>query len=121
VILNLTPLRTVEGINHLATRYPKCPIVVTSRRAGWKGLLAPTFITMSILDFGWEDIQRFMNNWFGEGSDRARRLKNILSQQVRMQALAANPLLLSLIAIVFERDLELPERRAKLYERCVQV
>jgi HEAT repeat protein len=30
-------------------------------------------------------------------------------------------LLLSLIAIVFERDLELPERRAKLYERCVQV
>jgi HEAT repeat protein len=113
--------RTTEGINRLATRYPKCPMVVTSRRAGWKGLLAPTFIVTSVLDFSWEDIQHFINNWFGEGSDRARRLHGVLSQQARMQALAANPLLLSLIAIVFERDLELPERRAKLYERCVQV
>jgi HEAT repeat protein len=113
--------RTTEGINRLATRYPQCPIVVTSRRAGWKGLLAPTFLVMSVLDFGWEDIQRFIDNWFGAGSDRARRLQGVLSQQARMQALAANPLLLSLIAIVFERDLELPERRAKLYERCVQV
>jgi HEAT repeat protein len=112
---------TTEGINRLATRYPKCPILVTSRWAGWKGLLAPAFRTMLVLDFTWEDIQRFVNNWFGEGSDRARGLLNRLSQQVRMQTLAANPLLLSLIAIAFERDLELPERRAKLYERCVQV
>ena len=108
-------------INRLATRYPRCPIVVTSRRAGWKGLLAPSFCTMTVLDFTWEDIQRFVDNWFGKGSDRARRLQAILAQQARMQALAANPLLLSLISIVFERDLELPERRAKLYERCVQV
>ena len=113
--------RITRAINRLSLRYPKCPIVVTSRRAGWRGLLAPHFVTTALLDFRWEDIQRFINNWFGEGSDRARRLQGILSQQARMQALAANPLLLSLIAIVFERDLELPERRAKLYERCVQV
>ena len=90
--------RTTEGINRLATRYPKCSVVVTSRRAGWKGLLAPAFRTMSVLDFAWVDIQRFVNNWFGEGSDHARGLLDRLSQQVRMQALAANPLLLSLIA-----------------------
>ncbi len=113
--------RAANAINHLAQRYPKCPMAVTSRRAGWKGLLAPTFMTMTALDFTWEDIQRFISNWFGKGSDRAHRLQGVLSQQSRMQALAANPLLLSLIAIVFERDLELPERRAKLYERCVQV
>lgn len=113
--------RTANEINRLATRYPKCPIVVTSRRAGWKGLLAPTFRTMTVLDFTWQDIQRFIDNWFGQGSDRARGLQDRLSRQVRMQSLAANPLLLSLIAIAFERDLELPERRAKLYERCVQV
>ena len=112
---------TVNEINHLSTRYPKCPIVVTSRRAGWKGLLAATFMIMAVLDFTWTDIQLFINNWFGAGSDRARALQSKLSQQVRMQALAANPLLLSLIAIVFEQDLELPERRAKLYERCVHV
>jgi len=113
--------RTANEINRLVTRYPKCPVVVTSRRAGWQGLLSPSFMKMAVLDFGWEEIRCFINNWFGEGSDRAQRLHSILSQQIRMQTLAANPLLLSLIAIVFERDLELPERRAKLYERCVQV
>ena len=113
--------RTANEINRLVTRYPKCPTVVTSRRAGWKGLLAPSFVVMAVLDFTWEDIQRFVNNWFGEGSNRARDLLKALAQQVRMRALAANPLLLSLIAIVFQRDLELPERRARLYERCAQV
>ncbi len=112
---------TVNQINQLAIRYPKCPLVVTSRRAGWKGWLGPNFMIMAVLDFTWEDIQRFIDNWFGQGSDRSRDLQNKLAQQSRMQALAANPLLLSLIAIVFNQDLELPERRAKLYERCVYV
>jgi predicted NACHT family NTPase len=44
-----------------------------------------------------------------------------LSTNARLQTLATNPLLLSLIAIVYERDLELPERRAALYRRCVEV
>src|SRR5262249_30150633 len=44
-----------------------------------------------------------------------------LSRSPRLQALAANPLLLSLIAIVYEKDLELPERRSALYRRCVDV
>jgi len=112
---------TANEINRLVTRYPKCPIVVTSRRAGWKGLLVPAFRIMTVLDFAWEDIQNFINNWFGEGSDKARNLQIKLSQRADMQSLAANPLLLSLIAIAYERDLELPERRARLYERCVEV
>jgi HEAT repeat protein len=113
--------RAADEINRLTSRYARCPVVVTSRRAGWKGLLAPAFRMVAVLDFDWDDIQRFVDNWFGEGADRARRLQNVLSQQTRMRALAANPLLLSLIALVFERDLELPERRAMLYDQCVRV
>ena len=112
---------TCDQINDIALRYPDCKIAVTSRRAGWKGLLSPSFKILSIKDFTWDEIQTFTTNWFRHAPKKAHRLQSVLSNQRGMQALAANPLLLSLIAIVYDKDLELPERRAKLYERCVQV
>jgi predicted NACHT family NTPase len=50
----------------------------------------------------------------GESTGSAR-----LDSNPRLQALAANPLLLSLIVTVYERQLDLPERWADLYKRCV--
>ena len=112
---------TCEQINDIALRYPDCKIAVTSRRAGWKSLLAPSFKILSIKDFSWDEIVMFTTNWFKHDPKKADRLQATLANQRGMQSLAANPLLLSLIAIVYDKDLELPERRAKLYERCVQV
>jgi HEAT repeat protein len=39
----------------------------------------------------------------------------------QLKALARNPLMIAIIAIIYEEDRELPQRRAKLYERCVEV
>ena len=111
----------VGQINVLAARYPNCPIVVTARRRSWKGLLAASFHTLEVLGFNRDDIQRFIVNWFGAGSDQARDLQGALSRNPRMGALAANPLLLSLMAFAFEQDGELPEGRARLYERGVEL
>lgn len=107
-------------IDRLATRYPSAPMAVTCRRAGWRGGL-PEFQSLEVLDFDWPEIQAFVNNWFGADLSRRDGLHDALSSNLRMQTLAANPLLLSLICIVYERDLELPERRSQLYSRCVEV
>jgi HEAT repeat protein len=111
----------VGQINVLAARYPNCPMVVTVRRGSWKGLLAARFHTVELLEFNRGDIQRFIVNWFGASSDRARDLQDALSQNPRMGALATNPLLLSLMALVFEQDRKLPEGRAGLYGRSVEL
>jgi len=111
----------VGQINVLAARYPNCPIVVTARRGSWKGLLAASFHTVEVLEFNRSDIQRFIVNWFGAGSDRAWDLQDALFQNPQMWALAANPLLLSLMAFVFEQDGELPQGQARLYRRGVEV
>jgi len=111
----------VGQINVLAARYPHCPMVVTARRGSWKGFLAASFHTVEVLGFNRDDIQRFIVNWFGAGSDRAQDLKGALSQNPRMWVLAANPLLLSLMAFAFEQDGELPEGRAGLYGRGVEL
>jgi hypothetical protein len=107
----------VGQINVLTARYPKIPVVVTSRRAGWKGLLAASFRILKVLKLEQENIQRFIEDWFGRGSDRALELRRTVLQNSQVRALAANPLFLSLIALVFERDGKLPDRRRALRGR----
>lgn len=113
-------VRVVGEVNRLAARFPRAPIAVTCRRHGWGGGLQQ-FLVMEALDFEWPQIKTFIANWFGAKDGRSGALMHALSGNSRLQTLAANPLLLSLIAIVYERDLELPERRAALYRRCVEV
>ncbi|MCX5008715.1 NACHT domain-containing protein [Streptomyces sp. NBC_00638] len=112
--------RVTAELTRLATRFPRAPIATTCRRQGWRGGLSQ-FQVLEALDFEWPQIETFVANWFGAGDRRRAGLVRALSANGRLQTLAANPLLLSLIAIVYERDLELPERRAALYQRCVEV
>ena len=112
--------RVTEEVARLATRFPGAPIAVTCRRAGWRGNLT-AFQTLEVLDFSWDQIQVFVNNWFAGDPAKGDGLRRALTGDLRMQTMAANPLILSLIAIVYDQELELPERRAQLYHRCVEV
>jgi predicted NACHT family NTPase len=112
--------QVADEINRLATRFSQTPIVITCRKAGWRGGLKQ-FQTLEVLDFSWEQIQEFVNRWFDSNPTKAEGLRTELAENLRMQTLAANPLILSLIAIVYQKDLELPERRAQLYNRCLEV
>ncbi|MFB0534752.1 MAG: HEAT repeat domain-containing protein [Anaerolineae bacterium] len=111
----------IGQINVLTARYPKIPVVVTSRRAGWKGLLAASFHTLEVLQLGEDDIQGFIEDWFGKGSKQAGELRSNILQNPQVRAMAANPLLLSLMALAFEQDGKLPEGRAGLYGRGVEL
>ena len=121
--------RIVGYINVLTARYPKVPVVVTSRRAGWKGLLSDSFHTLEVLKLEQDDIQRFIESWFGQdrssfllwGSGRVRKLQRTVSQKPQIQALAANPLSLALMAFVFEQDGKLPEGQTGLYGRGLEL
>ncbi|MFE0146370.1 NACHT domain-containing protein [Nonomuraea sp. NPDC059007] len=112
--------RVIQEIDRLAARYPGARIAVTCRRAGWRGQL-PAFRTLEVLDFDDSQIEEFVGNWFQDDHDKRDKLTAALRRSSRIQTLSANPLLLSLIAIVFESDLELPERRSKLYARTIEV
>ncbi|MBD1908071.1 HEAT repeat domain-containing protein [Funiculus sociatus GB2-A5] len=112
--------RVADEINRLATLFSAAPIAVTCRKAGWRGGLRG-FQTLEVLDFSWEQIKEFIKLWFKSDSDKAEGLRQALEKNLRMQMLAANPLILSLIAIVYQQDLKLPEHRAELYKRCLTV
>src|SRR3989442_226421 len=84
------------------------------------------FTELEVVDFRPEDIEQFVSRWFACFHDPhkeadAVELNSRLQKNTRIQALAANPLLLSLIVLGYEARLDLPDRRAALYERCVDV
>ncbi len=114
-----------KAITNVATRYSQAHIIVTVRKAGYhQRSRLVGFTELEVLDFRLDEIKQFVERWFACHPDPRKRgnaaeLNAKLERNPRMQALAANPLLLSLIVIVYEDQLDLPERRAELYRRCL--
>src|SRR5260370_23822934 len=82
------------------------------------------FTELEVIAFRLEDMQQFVTNWFNyytapQKRANGRELNAKLERNPRIRALATNPLLLSLIVLVYEAQLDLPERRAELCKRCV--
>ena len=117
----------IDSISQLAARYHQTRIIVTARKAGYhQRTRLAGFTELEVLDFRSEDIEQFIDNWFAyslrtQATTDATDLKVRLSRNTRLQTLAANPLLLSLIVIVYEANLDLPDRRAELYKQCVDI
>ncbi|MDQ2907286.1 MAG: HEAT repeat domain-containing protein [Chloroflexota bacterium] len=117
--------RVSSAILAAATRYPRAPVVVTARKAGYyqRPRLAG-FTELETLEFRPQDIRQFIEKWFEHHTTRkqisAADLNERLQRQPRMLSLAANPLLLSLIVIVYEDYQALPSSPAHLYNQCVE-
>ena len=116
--------RVADEIMRLANR---CAwIVVTARKAGYQQRARlHAFTELEILDFRRQEIEQFIENWFRSHPIEERRgyaspLKQEIRRNPRIQTLAANPLLLTLITLVYEEEMTLPERRATLYKKCVE-
>jgi len=108
-------------IHQFMENYHKCQIVVTSRIAGYHDELSG-FTKLELMEFDDKQIELFIQNWFGESDpEKATSMQAAIKANEQLKALARNPLMIAIIAIIHEEDRELPQRRADLYERCVEV
>ncbi|TEU13818.1 MAG: NACHT domain-containing protein [Anaerolineales bacterium] len=136
-------------IEQLAGQYPRNRYVVTCRTAGWEpGLLGGDFAVLRVRDFDENAVARFVRRWYravlGEtaawraGADRRaqqearaaaqveaqKEAKDLLAALARRQSLrrlADNPLILSLISLVYHLRRNLPRGRAELYGDCLRI
>ncbi len=119
-------------------RFYKNRFVVTSRVRGYTGdaILKSGFIRCDIQDFNESDRQEFLNNWFaalfavrpeqvlaggGKPHDAYTSLRKAIERKDRIRALAVNPLLMTVIAIVHWNRKRLPDQRVDLYDECIAV
>jgi energy-coupling factor transporter ATP-binding protein EcfA2 len=108
-------------IHRFMDKYHKCQIVVTSRIAGYHGELSG-FTKLELMEFDDKQIELFIQNWFGASDpEKATSMQAAIKANEKLKALARNPLMIAIIAIIYEEDRELPQRRADLYERSVEV
>ncbi|MFH1491496.1 MAG: SUMF1/EgtB/PvdO family nonheme iron enzyme [Pseudomonadota bacterium] len=129
-------------IIHALPSYPDCRFVVTCRFAGYSQTvrMSEQFIEMHIRPFTGDQSERFINNWYSiverglskdpeqaegialeKAHDLIKRLKEPDFRARRVFELTRNPLLLTNICLVHRHRGSLPQKRARLYEECIDV
>ena len=113
--------KIAEEIRRFTEKYPKSQTIVTSRVAGYHDELKG-FTVLELMEFDDGQIERFIENWFGKTDpERARSMFGAIMGNEQIKAIARNPLMIAIIAIIYEEDKKLPQKRALLYQRCVEV
>lgn len=113
--------RISKEIRHFVEKFRRCRVVVTSRQEGYYDELAG-FTRLELMELDDQQVKKFIKNWFGEKeSKKAASMFRVVKENKNISAMARNPLMISIIAIIYEEDMELPQRRAELYQRAVDV
>lgn len=125
---------TVSSELYRANRF-----VLSSRPRGYegevRGRLAPLCLHGAVRPFTDDDVQNFAVSWYkavtfdrlGDNAEARREaecsaasLTSAIQSEARVRALAQNPLMLSVLAMVHQRNIELPRLRSRLYEECTE-
>jgi predicted NACHT family NTPase len=121
------------AVRELGQRAPGCLIVATSRITGYTEAPLPG-PHWELAPFSNDAIERFVIAWCelyarelhgATGAARGRQEGQRLAQDIRsnpqVRALAKNPLLLTVLAIVHRAGVRLPDHRVELYSHATQV
>jgi hypothetical protein len=124
-------------VDRLVATYPRNRYIVTSRPAGYDSApLENGFTRYEVLDFEMAEVEQFVRNWYlavetttegdtpkarRDAAQRAAELAAAIRASAGIRRLVANPLLLSIVALVHRYRAHLPDRRVDLYNECVGV
>ncbi|MEH2112855.1 tetratricopeptide repeat protein [Nostoc sp.] len=128
----------VERIDQFVNAFSTNKFVITSRIAGYRDVkLSSRFAEFTIEDMGSEQVEKFLERWClaieraqqpeaseaqwqRAGDDQARKILEAIKDNEGVKRLTANPLLLTILALIHRNGERLPNRRVKLYELAVQ-
>ncbi|MEV6718710.1 NACHT domain-containing protein [Lentzea sp. NPDC051208] len=119
---------TVEAIEAFCLHYPLVRVVVTAREEGYStARLDPAvFPVFHLPDFTDPQVETYVGRWFRLTSgphhaDPERRMAMFLLDSVHVGDLRTNPLMLSLLCMIYEYDGYIPENRPQVYEQCAEL
>jgi predicted NACHT family NTPase len=114
--------RVIREIRDTADRSGASQFVITCRIAA-KEYTFERFTQVEVTDFNPQQIVTFAENWFRLRDDlpKAKTFVARLKENERIQELASNPLLLTLLCLIFGDGSDFPRNRADLYEEGVKI
>jgi predicted NACHT family NTPase len=108
--------RIINTIRHTTQHFDGNQFVITCRIAA-KEYIFEKFTEVEVADFDDEQIADFADKWFKlKDPVKAREFPQELADDPGLQELATNPLLLTLLCLVFEESGRFPANRSELYK-----
>ena len=115
--------RVIKQIRDFSDRHHTNRFIITCRIAAQEYTFEK-FTEVEIADFNDEQIHTFAQNWFQlkdpvKAERFIEKLKNKDNEPIK--ELATNPLLLTLLCLVFEETANFPQNRSELYQEGIEV
>jgi NACHT domain len=112
-------------VERFCAEYPLAPVLVTSRLVGYDEarLDDRQFVRYRLDVFGESQVDEYARKWFAQEeditADQAQGwAQAFLDESASIPDLRANPLLLSLMCILYRGEGSLPRNRDEVYEQC---
>jgi predicted NACHT family NTPase len=113
--------RVFKEIREFSNRFQDNYFVITSRIAAVEYTFEQ-FTEVEVADFDDQQIALFALNWFkNKDLTKVEKFLQKLQQNQRIKELANNPLLLTLLCLVFEEIADFPVNRSELYKEAVDI
>ncbi len=114
--------RVISQIKEFSEQYYNNQFIITCRIAAQEYTFEQ-FNEVEVADFDAEQISDFVNKWFQAKKDtvKAKHFIEKLRDNSSISELATNPLLLTLLCLVFEERAEFPTNRSELYKEGLDV
>lgn len=114
-----------QDIENFHKLYKKVRSIVTSRFIGYNDakLDEKSFCELSMLSFNSNQIKDYVHKWYlleeNDKTQREREISDFISKMSNVDnELLGNPLLLSLIVILYRNNLKIPESKLEIYQSC---
>ncbi|GAP77811.1 clpB protein [Brachybacterium sp. SW0106-09] len=128
-LLDSSLRRTIsERVELFSSRYPLSRVLATSRIVGYpEARLDPQFFTTHIIGgFSESQVAEYSRKWFTfagafPGSDVETVADTFLSESNQVPDLRRNPLMLSLICMIYRGQNYIPENRLRVLEKCAEL
>ena len=115
-------------IEHFCTEYPLARVLVTSRFVGYEQapLDEEQFVRYRIDRFDDDQVAEYALKWFtSDGTlapDQAEKdAESFVAESASVPDLRSNPLLLSLMCVLYRGEGYIPQHRAEVYRRCADL
>ncbi|MEQ9500023.1 MAG: SUMF1/EgtB/PvdO family nonheme iron enzyme [Deltaproteobacteria bacterium] len=125
--------RVAEVLRDFVRQFAGCRFIVSSRPAGLSDEVRRRLVELGglgharVQPLAPTEVRRFVRSWYRalvenrtRADERAADLTRRIEANARVAPLVETPVLLTAVAVVHLNSGQLPERRAVLYEQCIQ-
>lgn len=128
-ILNLNLRQEiVSNIESFCRRFPSITVLITCRIVDYRSVQFDyeQFSTFHINPFDFWQVEEYADKWFKINTDylpeeKEKVTQNFIQESAEVFDLRSNPLLLSLMCLIYKGKNRIPENRPALYKQCAEL